>query len=121
MLSNVLPLVVIRLITIFTDICTFLRIKFSSKQHSSTYHEESHHTCCNDQSIYKQKLDIPFKSTSFSYVIFALLCISFFLQKISVLPYSNMVSFAYWSFPIAMFFTLNVNIPLIVCLSKKQF
>ena len=117
--------------TILTDIYTFLHMKFSSKQRSSTYTEESHplenickicQTCCNGQSIYKQKLDIPFKSTSFSYVIFALLCISAFLQNF-VLPYSNMISFwsyYYYNIIIAMFFSLTVNIPLIVCLSRKN-
>ena len=131
MLSNALPVVVIRLITIFTDIYTFLHIKLSSKQCPTTYHEENHsleyickncHTTCNGQSIYKQKLDIPFKSTTFSYVIFALLCISAFLQNF-VLPYSNMISFwsyYYYNIIIAMFFSLTVNIPLIVCLSRKN-
>ena len=126
MLSNALPVVVIRLITIFTDIYTFLHIKLASKQCSTTYHEENHsleyickncHTRCKDQSNYKQKLDIPFKSTSFSYIIFALLCISFSLQNF-VQSYSNMISF--WSFPIVMFFTLTVNIPLIVCFSRRN-
>ena len=126
MLSNALPVVVIRLITIFTDIYTFLHIKLSSKQCPTTYHKENHsleyickncHTTCNGQSIYKQKLDIPFKSTSFSYIIFALLCISFFLQNF-VVSYSSMISF--WSFLIARFLTLTVNFPLIVCLSRKN-
>ena len=120
MLSTALPVVVIRLITIFTDIYTFLHIKLSSKQGSTTYHEETHSleyvckicdTPCNNQSIYKQKLDIPFKSTSFSYIIFALLFISSSLQNF-VLPY--------WFFPIVLFFSQTVNIPLIVCLSRKN-
>ena len=106
--------------TIFTDFYTFLHIKLSSKQCSTTYHEENHslkyickicHTPCNNQSIYKQKLDIPFKSTSFSYIIFALLGVSFSLQNF-VLPY--------WSFPIVLFFSLTVNIPLIVFFSRKN-
>ena len=119
MLPN-LPVVVVRLITILTDFYTLLHIKFSSKQCSTTYHEENHslayickicHTPCNNQSIYKQKLDIPFKSTSFSYIIFALLFISSSLQNF-VLPY--------WFFPIVLFFSQTVNIPLIVCLSRKN-
>ena len=120
MLSTALPVVVIRLITIFTDIYTLLHIKLSSKQCSTTYHEETHsleyvcticHTPCNNQSIYKQKLAVPFKSTSFSYIIFALLFISSSLQNF-VLPY--------WFFPIVLFLSQTVNIPLIVCLSRKN-
>jgi hypothetical protein len=117
---DALPVVVIQLMTIFTDFYTFLHIKLSSKQCSTTFHEENHslkdmckicHTCCNNQSIDRQKLDIPFKSTSFSYIIFALLGVSFSLQNF-VLPY--------WSFPIVLFFSLTVNIPLIVFFSRKN-
>ena len=124
MLSDAYPVLVIGLITIFTDIYTFLHIKLSSKQDSTTYHEESHpleyickncHTCCNVQSIYKQKLDIPFKCSSFSYIIFALLCISFFLQNF-VQSNSSMITF--WL--IAKFLAQTVNFPLIVCLSRKN-
>ena len=113
-LSDALPVVVIQLLTIFTDFHTFLHVKLSSKQCSSTHQEENHSLkdiCCNDQDIVRQKLDIPFKSTSFSYIIFALLGISFSLQNF-ILPY--------WSFPIVLFFSLTVNIPLIVCLSRKN-
>ena len=124
MLSNALPVVVIRLITIFTDIYTFLHIKLSSKQYSTTYHEENHsleytckncHTCCNDQSIDKQKIDIPFKSTSFFYVIFGISCS---LQNV-VLPYSNMIYF--WYHLIGFFYLLTLNIQfhwLYVCQEK---
>ena len=119
MLSNALPMA-IRLITIFTDLYTYMYIKLSSKHCSTTYHEENHsltdickncHTRCNEHSIDKQKLDVSFKSTSFSYIIFALLFITFSLQNF-VLPY--------WSFPIVLFFSLTVNIPLIVFLSRKN-
>ena len=120
--------VVLRLITIFTDVYTYLHIKLSSKQCSTTIeeNEENHsltdickncHTRCNNQSTNKQKLDIPFKSTSFSYIIFALMFISFFLQKF-VLPYSNNIYLCF--FPIVLFCNVTVNIPLIVCLSRKN-
>ena len=129
MLSNTLLtcyLLIIWLTTIFTDFYTYMHIKLSSKQCSTTYHEENHslkdvckicQTLCNNQSINKQELDVPFKSTSFSYMIFALICISFSLQTF-FLSQSNMISF--WSFPISMFFTLTVNIPQIVCLWRKN-
>ena len=79
--------------------------------HSLEYICKICHTPCNNQSIYKQKLDIPFKSTSLSYIIFALLFISSSLQNF-VLPY--------WFFPIVLFFSQTVNIPLIVYLSRKN-
>ena len=119
MLSDAYPVLVIGLITIFTDIYTFLHIKLSSKQDSTTYHEESHpleyickncHTCCNVQSIYKQKLDIPFKSTFFSNLVIAYFFISFFLQNF-VLTYSDVL---------LILFFLTLNIPLIVCWSRKN-
>ena len=119
-LSDGLPVYVIRLITILTDFYTLLHIKLSSKQCSTTYHEETHsleyvcticHTPCNNQSIYKQKIDIPFKSTSFSYIISAFLFISSSLQNFVL---------SYWFFPIILFFSQTVNIPLIVCLSRKN-
>ena len=86
---------------------------------STTYHEENQicHTLCNDQSIYKQKLDVPFKSTCFSYIIFALMFIPISLQNF-VLPYSNNIFI--WFFPIVLFCNVTVNIPLIVCLSRKN-
>ena len=119
MLSSILPVVVIRLTTIFTDVYTFFHIKLSSKQCSTAYLEENHpleyicincHTCCNSQSIYKQKLDIPFKSTSFSYILFLLFSISASIQNF-VPPYSN---------HLLLFFALTVNIPLIVYFSRKN-
>ena len=111
---NFLFLLVIRLITIFTDVYTFFHIKLSSKQCSTsvsifkichTRHDQNNNCCCN-----KQKLDIPFKSTSFFNVVFAYFLVSFFLQNF-VLPY--------WDFLIVLFF-LAVNIPLIVCCSRKN-
>ena len=101
---------VIRLITISTDVYTFFHIK----QSSTTYHKENHickicHTHCNNQNIYEQKIDIPFKSTSFANIVFALLYISFSLDFVQ----------PYWYFLIVLFFSLTVNIPLIVCLSRK--
>ena len=115
-MSDGLPVAVIRLITILTDFYTLLHIKLSSKQCSTTYHEETHsleYICkiCNNQSIYKQKIDIPFKSTSFAYIIFAFLFISSFLQNFVL---------SYWFYPIILFFGQTVNIPLIVCLSRKN-
>ena len=119
MLPN-LPVVVVRLITILTDFYTLLHIKLSSKQCSTTYHEENHspnnmckicHTFCNNLSIDRQKLDIPFKSTSFSYILVPFLFISASLQNFVL---------SYWFFPIILFFSQTVNIPLIVCLSRKN-
>ena len=128
MLSYLAPSIVILLITLLTDLYTFRFIsyyKHSSKQ-CSTYHTENDslkdickicHTLCNDQSINKQKLDVPFKSTCFYYIIFALMFIPFSLQNF-VLPYSNNIFICF--FPIVLFCNLTVNIPLIVCLSRKN-
>ena len=118
-MSDGLPVAVIRLITILTDFYTLLHIKLSSKQCSTTYHEETHsleyickicHTPCNNQSIYKQILDIPFKSTFFSNLVIAYFFISFFLQNF-VLTYSDVL---------LILFFLTLNIPLIVCWSRKN-
>ena len=104
-----------------------MHIKLSSKQCSTAYQEENNslkdickicHTCCNGQSIKKQKFDVPFKSTYFSYTIFALMCIQIFLQN-SVLPYNNNIYFSF--FPIVLYCNfVTLNIPLIVCLSRKN-
>jgi hypothetical protein len=61
--------------------------------------------CCN-----KQKLDIPFKSTFFSNLVIAYFFISFFLQNF-VLTYSDVL---------LILFFLTLNIPLIVCWSRKN-
>ena len=132
MLSNTLLtcyLLIIWLTTIFTDFYTYMHIKLSSKQCSTTYHEENHslkdvckicHTLCNNQSINKQELDVPFKSTSFSYISLALICILSSLQNFG---YSNKILY-FCFFPIVgsilLFFIVTVNIPLIVCLSRKN-
>ena len=103
-------ILVIRLITIITDVYTFFHIKLSSKHCSTSVsickicHTQNNNCCCN-----KQKLDIPF-SASFSNVVIAYFFISFFLQNF-VLPY--------WDFLLVLFF-LTLNIPLIVCLSRKN-
>ena len=57
------------------------------------------------------KIRYSFKSTSFSYIIFAFLFISSSLQNFVL---------SYWFYPIILFFSQTVNIPLIVCLSRKN-
>ena len=57
------------------------------------------------------KIRYFFQIYAFSYIIFALLFISSSLQNF-VLPY--------WFFPIVLFLSQTVNIPLIVCLSRKN-
>ena len=106
---------VFRLIIIFTDVYTFFHIKFSSKQCSTSVSIcKTCHTLCNDQNnnccCNKQKLDIPFKSTFQHDIVFAYFTISFFLQNF-VLPY--------WYFLIILFIC-GAEIPLIVCLSRKN-
>ena len=107
---------VFRLIIIFTDVYTFFHIKFSSKQCSTSVStSKTCHTHCNNQNnncccCNKQKLDIPFKSTFQLDIVFAYFTISFFLQNF-VLPY--------WYFLIILFIC-GAEIPLIVCLSRKN-
>ena len=132
-------LLVLKVITIFTDVYTYMHIKRSTKQCSTTYHEENpslKDMCkpcrwtgrlpdCKNQSNHKKKLDVPFPPVSYiSYIpeivvpAFALICISSSLPNF-VLPYFNkIVIFCF--FPTMLFLTLTVNIPLIVYLSRKN-
>ena len=111
----------ILLITLLTDLYTFIFINYY--KHSSTYHIENHlvkdickicNTPCNDQSIVKQKIDIPLKSTVISCSLLALICILISIHNF-VLPLYKI-----YIYIIFVWFFSTVNIPMIVCLSTRN-
>ena len=126
MLSYLVPSIVILLITLLTDLYTFRFIsyyKHSSKQ-CSTYHTENHslkdickicHTHCNDQSIVRQKVDIPLKSTAISCTLLTLICILLMSIHSFVLP-----SYTLYIYIICVWFFSTINIPMVVCLSTRN-
>ena len=112
MLSYLVPLVVILLIIILTDLYTFYHInycKLSSEQYSVCKICRTH---CNDESIVVQKVDVPLKSTPISciFLAFSILLIS---RNNNVYLIDN-ISIFVW-----LLFT-TVNIPMIVLLSTRN-
>ena len=123
MLSYGVPMFIILIITLLTDVYMFLHINYYI---SSTHRAEAHflkeicgvcNTHCNDQSIVKLKVDIPLKSTTMSCILLVLIFMivsgqSFLLPiNDSTFKDLDMISF--------LFFTA-MNIPMIVFLSKKN-
>ena len=124
MLSYVVPLVIILLITLLTDLYTLCHIKYykhSSEQFSS--HQAEYyslkdkykicHTHCNDESIVVQKVDIPLKSTLIS-------CIHFFFFISIFISINNNLYLSSNILTIAWLFFITVKIPMIVLLSTKN-
>jgi hypothetical protein len=116
MLSLLVPLVVILLITLLTDLYTLCHINYYKH---STHHVEYYslkdickicHTHCNDKSIVVQKVDIPLKSTAISCILLASTICAF----ISINTLMNINSIF-----VTVFF-MTVNIPMIVCLSTRN-
>ena len=134
MLSYDVPMCVIVLITLLTDLYTFVHINYY--KHCSTYQEENNflkdkckvcNAHCNDQCIVGLKVDIPLKSTSTSCILLAFdFMILFSLQfyhSIVILPLHNStikVDNLELLDIIASFFFNALNIPMIVSLSKKN-
>ena len=123
MLSYLVPLVVILLITLLTDLYTFYHINYykHSSEQFSTHHVEFYslkdlckicNTHCNDDSIVVQKVDIPLKSTVISCILLA-----FSILLLSINNHSQLID--YISLHVRLFFT-TVNIPMIVCLSTRN-
>ena len=121
-LSFGVPVLIILLITFLTDFYTFLHLD-DNKQFSA-YHVEDQflikkckvcNTHCNDQSIVRHKVDVPLKSTSISFIFLALLCVMFSPQ-IFILPLYRI----YFYLTTVLWFWTTANIPMIVCLSKKN-
>ena len=123
MLSYVVPLVIIQLITLLTDLYMLYHIKYykHSSEQFSTHHAEYYslkeickicNTHCNDERIVVQKLDIPLKSTPISciFLAFSILLIS---RNNNVYLIDN-ISIFVW-----LLFT-TVNIPMIVLLSTRN-
>ena len=120
MLQFIVPMVVVPLITLLTDLYTFCHIKYCkhSSEQLSTYHAEYYylkdickicHKHCNDKSIVTQKVDIPLKCTAIYCVILALL-VPIFITSILT---EYVLLFIY-------FFFTAVNILMIVCLSTRN-
>ena len=114
-ISLLVPLAVILLITILTDLFTF-----SSKQQPAEYYFlrdicKICNTHCNDNEKITavQKVDIPLKCTAISCILLAPMCLGhdFVLQNISEM---------YMLFLLPWLFFTALNIPMIVCLSTKN-
>ena len=114
----VVPLLVILLITLMTDLFTF-----STKQYSTLSTEcypledicRICHTHCidNKESTVVQKVDIPLRCTPLFYILLALICLfhNFVLRNISE---------TYMLFLLPWLFFTAVNIPMVVCLSARN-
>ena len=115
------PVLVLLLLIFLTDFYTFLNID-DYKQHSASHVEDNflRNKCkvcnkhCHDQSTVKQKIDIPLKSTSISFILMALICMMFSPQHF-VLPLYRI-----YCYLITVWFWTTVNIPMIVFLSRKN-
>ena len=119
MLLYLVPLVVILLIIILTDLYTFYHInycKLSSEQYST------HHTLkdvckicqthCNDEIIVVQKVDVPLESTLISCIFLASTIL--LISRDNDLYLIDNISIFVW-----LLFTI-VNIPMIVLLSTRN-
>ena len=120
MLQFIVPMVVVPLITLLTDLYTFYHINYNkhSSEQLSRYHAEYYYLqdickiCrkhCNNESIVTQKDDIPLKCTAIYCIILALLVPIFLTSILS----EYILIFVY-------FFFTTVNIPMIVCLSTRN-
>ena len=130
MLSYDFPLLFIVLITLLTDLYTFVYINYY--RHCSTYQEENNclkekckicNSHCNDQCIVELKVDIPLKSTSTSCILLALDFMILLSLQYFILPLYNStikVDNLELSDIFASFFFNALNIPMIVSLSKKN-
>ena len=121
MLSYGVPMFIILIITLLTDVYMFLHINYYI---SSTYRAENQEICgvcnihCNDQSIAKLKVDIPLKSTTMS-CIFLVLIFMIVSGQSFLLPLYYDSTFKDLDTITFLFFTA-MNIPMIVFLSKKN-
>ena len=124
MLSYGVPMFIILIITLLTDVYMFLHINYYI---SSTHRAENQFlkelcgvcdTHCNEQSIVKLKVDIPLKSTTTSCILLALIFMivsgqSFLLPLYYDSTFKDVDTISF------LFFTA-MNIPMIVFLSKKN-
>ena len=123
-LSYGVPMLIILIITLLTDVYTFIHINYYI---SSTHRAENQFlreicgvcsTHCNDQKTVKLKVDIPLKSTTMSLILLTLIFIIIGGQSF-LLPLHYDSTFKDLDTISALFFTA-MNIPMIVFLSKKN-
>lgn len=123
MLSYGVPMFIILIITLLTDVYMFLHINYyisSSHRGENQFLKEICGVCnthCNDQSIVKLKVDIPLKSTTTSCILLVLIFMIVSGQSFLLPIYDStfkdldMISFLFFN---------AMNIPMIVLLSKKN-
>ena len=123
-LSYGVPMLIILIITLLTDVYTFIHINYYI---SSTHRAENQFlreicgvcsTHCNDQKTVKLKVDIPLKSTTMSLILLTLIFVIVGGQSF-LLPLHYDSTFKDLDTISALFFTA-MNIPMIVFLSKKN-
>ena len=117
-ISFFVPLAVILLITILTDLFTFLSKQYSTQLAEYYFLRDICKICqthCNDNEKITavQKVDIPLKCTAISCILLAPMCLfhNFVLQNISEM---------YMLFLLPWLFFTALNIPIIVYLSTKN-
>ena len=123
-LSYGVPMFIILIITLLTDVYTFIHINYyisSTHRAENQFLKEICGVCnnhCNDQSIVKLKVDIPLKSTTMSFILLTLIFMIVSGQSFLV-PFNYDSTFKDLDTISALFFTA-MNIPMIVFLSKKN-
>ena len=117
-ISLLVPLAVILLITILTDLFTFSYKRYSTQPAENYFLRDICKIClthCNDnvKITAVQKVDIPLKCTAISCILLAPMCLfhNFVLQNISEM---------YMLFLLPWLFFTALNLPMIVCLSTKN-
>ena len=129
MLSYLVPLIVILILTVLTDVYTFLFInyyKYSSKQCSPLHAENNSfnniciicHTHCQYQCICIQKIHIPLKSTAISCILLASMY-SLVCTFISIHDFALPLYKIYICIIIVCCYS-TLNIPMIVSLSSRN-
>jgi hypothetical protein len=123
-LSYGVPMFIILIITLLTDVYTFIRINYyisSTHRAENQFLKEICGVCnnhCNDQSIVKLKVDIPLKSTITSFILLTLIFMIVSGQSF-LLPLYYDSTFKDVDTIFFLFFTA-INMPMIVFLSKKN-
>ena len=123
LLSYGVPLFIVLIITLLTDVYTFLHINYytsSTHQAENQFLKEICGVCsthCNDQSIVKLKVDIPLKSTTMSCILLALIFMIVSGQSFLLPLYDSTGKDRDMIF---FLFFITMNIPMIVFLSKKN-
>ena len=123
-LSYGVPMFIILIITLLTDVYTFIHINYyisSTHRAENQFLREICEVCSthyNDQNIVKLKVDVPLKSTTMSLILLTLIFMIVGGQSFLV-PLHYDSTFKDLDTISALFFTA-MNIPMIVFLSKKN-